>query len=294
MERVTVKLLQEALTPATRQAYQLSWNRFHSFASALQKSALPATIPTVVKFVAYLYSSGLASSTITSTVSAVSYLHKVNMLPDPTAAFVVRKVLQGASKLRGTSDSRLPITLDILKRLVSSTDYTCSSNYLKIMCRAMYMTAFHAFLRVGEITGTGPNVLQRDHVTISDTHYTLTFYSYKHHKGQPVSIIVSASSTSPCPVFALNQYLCLRGDLPGPLFLYPPNKHLSRELFVSNLQASLAWAGLDTRLYKSHSFRIGAATHAAATGHSDAEIQAMGRWKSGAFQKYIRIPTVHF
>jgi hypothetical protein len=31
----------------------------------------------------------------------------------------------------------------------------------------------------------------------------------------------------------------------------------------------------------------------AANGYSAPQIQAMGRWKSSAFQKYIRIPSLH-
>lgn len=44
--------------------------------------------------------------------------------------------------------------------------------------------------------------------------------------------------------------------------------------------------------YKGHSFRIGAASHAADRGLSDAQIRALGRWKSNAFQRYIRVPRL--
>ncbi|KAK2160937.1 hypothetical protein NP493_1618g00010 [Ridgeia piscesae] len=52
----------------------------------------------------------------------------------------------------------------------------------------------------------------------------------------------------------------------------------------------------DTRLdpdkYKGHSFRIGAATAAADSGLSETQIQTMGRWKSSAFKRYVRIPVL--
>jgi len=40
--------------------------------------------------------------------------------------------------------------------------------------------------------------------------------------------------------------------------------------------------------YKSHSFRIGAATNAAIKGVSVDKIKTAGRWKSDAFKSYIQ------
>ena len=40
----------------------------------------------------------------------------------------------------------------------------------------------------------------------------------------------------------------------------------------------------------SHSFRIGAATIAAAAGFPRWLIQALGRWSSNCYKEYIRIP----
>ena len=48
-------------------------------------------------------------------------------------------------------------------------------------------------------------------------------------------------------------------------------------------------AGFDDRRIKGHSFRIGAATTAASLGFTEDQIQRMGRWRSDAVKKYIRI-----
>lgn len=67
---------------------------------------------------------------------------------------------------------------------------------------------------------------------------------------------------------------------------------VSRQFFTEQLRLALSFCGLDTIKYQSHSFRIGAATLAAASGSSDIQIQNMGRLESSAFKEYIRIPTL--
>ena len=63
---------------------------------------------------------------------------------------------------------------------------------------------------------------------------------------------------------------------------------------VDGLPVSMAiqLCGLAPSRYKGHSFRIGTASHAVDRGLSDAQIHALGRWKSNAFQRYIRVPSL--
>ena len=55
----------------------------------------------------------------------------------------------------------------------------------------------------------------------------------------------------------------------------------------------MAFMSYDTKLYKSHSFRIGAATHATIQGHSEEEIRNPCLSKSSALQYYVRIPKIN-
>ena len=61
---------------------------------------------------------------------------------------------------------------------------------------------------------------------------------------------------------------------------------------IQFFSAAVQLCGLGPSRYKGHSFRIGAASHAADRGWSDAQICALGRWKPNALQKYIRVPSL--
>ena len=92
-----------------------------------------------------------------------------------------------------------------------------------------------------------------------------------------------------CQVKALLPYLVRRGPAPGPLFLSKDGSTLSRAKLVSAVHSALEAQRWDVRRFNGHSFRIGAATAAAACGMEDSFIQALGRRKSQAFTSYIRV-----
>ena len=58
--------------------------------------------------------------------------------------------------------------------------------------------------------------------------------------------------------------------------------------FLDKVKEALSQAGMDCTAYSGHSFRIGTATTAAKWGISDATIKMLGRWKSSAYQVYIK------
>ena len=63
-----------------------------------------------------------------------------------------------------------------------------------------------------------------------------------------------------------------------------------RFVYVTQIRDILCTIGLPQHHFAGYSFRIGAATSAAAVGIEDSAIQMLGCWHSAAFLQYIRIP----
>ena len=92
-----------------------------------------------------------------------------------------------------------------------------------------------------------------------------------------VDIFVGWMGTDLSPVAALLSYLSVRGSSPGPLFILSDGRLLIRSRFVDRVREALTKAGIDQSKYSGHSFRIGAATTAAAKGMEDCIIKTLGQ-----------------
>ena len=254
----------------------------------------------IIEYITHACNVNVSYNTIVSRLSAVSYIHKLANFTDPIQQFAIQKMLVGAKKLLAAPDMRLPITREILDRLVEAAGHTTQAKYYDLLIKSMFTLAFYAFLRVGEMTAVTPDSshairIQDIHISNGPSGTTLqvTMHSFKHSGGSPSTLQIFPQPGRSCPIAFITKYLQIRGPSPGPLYIFPNGRPVSRFFFIQQLQAALVWCNLDTRYYKGHSFRIGAATTAAELGLSDSQIASMGRWKSSAYKRYIRIPMLN-
>ena len=299
-------LIRSSLSEDSLSSYRNIFATYRSFIHAqVDKNAspLPPLLSHLLLYIAHCYQSGLAASTTRTHIAALSFTFQLGGYQDLTQNFLVKKQLQGFSKVKPAMDNRLPITPNILSKLVSALPSITTSAFSNTLFHAMYVLAFSAFLRVGEITktaGAKQHFLLAKHVTLQKdpilgNALELTIPHFK-HSNQSTTLHLQQNITNPllCPFLTLQTFMDVRGHKSPeePLFSFMDGTPVSRQFFTENLRLSLSFCGLDTDNYHSHSFRIGAATTAAASGSSDIQIQNMGRWKSSAFKKYIRIPTM--
>ena len=209
-------MLESALSSSTRKQYQRAWAVFTRFRATYFHSAHPS-LPS------YLHACELAPTTVTSYLSAISYVHKLQGLPDPSKTFVIQKLLTAVNRSR-SADIRLPITRSILHQLLGSLQHTNSSASQRTTLSAMFFVAFYAFFRVWELTTKSrvsfSNVLQYSNVSfrmnsadicgVKLTVFLLT--RFKHNKNnRPHDIIIDREDSLPfCPVKSLLAYLRLR------------------------------------------------------------------------------------
>lgn len=300
LSSTVLTLLKNSLSDQSRELYGKFITEFLVFVKQTllnDNPVFPCKPHQVTYYVAFLFQSGFSVSSIRSRVSAINYVQKLSGGSDLFCDFILKKCLLGLAKSHSAVDMRLPITLTLLIKLCTALSKLYSDSYFQALMKAMFSLAFVAFLRVGEITCKGSKIhlnllhLHNISVTQNPPSLTVTFQHFKHNTpGPPFSFTVADLPHLPVIDYVCS-YIKLRGTVAGPLFLHK-TAPVSRNLFIQTLNQCLRFLNLNHLPYKSHSFRIGAATHAISHGASYEKVKIMGRWKSDALAKYIRVNSL--
>ena len=199
-------------------------------------------------------------------------------------------LLRGVRRSKPTNpNARLPITPLILRKVytILARDPNDEDN---IMFRAACCLGFSAFLRSGEFTVKSSKAfdpsrdMSPDDIAVDSTEAPTRMYVRikalkTDHIRQGVILVVGGTGNDLCPIAAMLPYLVIRAERKG-------KNAVTREDLVDRSRYVLKEAGIDCSRYSGHSFRIGAATTAAARGISE----TLGRWARDSFTRYIRIP----
>lgn len=283
-------MFRAALAPSIRKSYRRTLEdlaKFLGFQSIEEITSAFQELD-ILRYIAFLFNAGFSHSSILSRLSAVTFWIRIKSWPLVTQSHAVARALKGVRALsERPHKSKFPITPDVLRCLCLNIPKAGLSNEANVRLRAMFLLAFHAFLRVGELCGSR-HALCMENIDMQPNYFSVKFSSYKFSAGRCPSVFIPANSSVYCPVRALNQYLEVRGSHPGFLFLTTGGEPLSIPKFRSELALVVRAAGLHDRGITPHSFRVGAATSASALGIPEETIQCMGRWTSRAFVRYIK------
>jgi hypothetical protein len=254
------------------------------------KTVLTGPLNDILFYIAYLSHTNHSPSTVVTYISGLSHFHKLHNFPDNTQVFMVEKMIEGLKRKRPSkADVRVPISLDLLKRLITSLRSICTSTYEAALFSFAFSLAFFALLRIREImsdTNNRPGTLVIRFLDImfkvsdcgnEQLHLTLKSSKTDQRLKSVTLIIRRQVDKLICPIESLKRYLSIRSNFPdGNLFIHFDGSNLTRYQFSYILQKSLNFCE-EKGLYKPHSFRIGGATEAKRLGFDDHTIMQCHR-----------------
>ena len=293
------QLVTASLSVNTRHAYATALANFSTFRS---NYALPLQWPVpethIHAYITYLFHNGYAPSTAAMHISAISFQHKINHNFDNTSTFAISKMLEGYKRLRANPDNRMPIMYNTLVAICKILGNICISEYETLLFRAAYRLAFFGLFRVSELVFTSSQQPDQP-LQVSDVLCTtkagqniLRIRQRKakcNQTGKPYIIDIPAIESTECPLLAMEAFLKIRPHKSVYLFCHINGQPLTRYQFGAVLNKAITALNLPTTHFRTHSFRIGAASWLASKGVSYETIKKMGRWQSNSFLKYIRL-----
>ena len=295
------QLLAASLSEATKRTYRNAISIYALFCCSDHDKTkvlgyFPISEANLARFIVYQVNQGYKPASVQTNVAALAYVHNVLGLTSPTSSFAIKKLLLGSRRLVSGQDQRLPVTLNLLHNFVRSVDRVYPMQYERVMYTAMFLLAFHAFLRVGEYTtrSSGSNhAIPRKSIKFSFKKkqirsVAITLPHFKHSK-QPVTLSLKVGKKPKfCPVLAWANYVSLRGTMDGPLFINSDGSAVTTSQFSIVFRQVVVDVNLDPKFFKPHCLRIGGTTWAHSLNFSDSQIREMGRWKSDSYKRYIR------
>ena len=294
------------LAPSTSRTYSAGISKYLALCSNLSTPPTPASEQLLCRFVTYLARDNISHSTMKVYLAAVRQHHirQGHVMPPfngmPRLSQILRgiRISRAADTTIRTRPQCQPITPEILRRIRQTWENEGLSND-RIMLWAAFLLAFYCFLRSGEIcVATGESFDENRDLTPQDIaidniiNPQVLKVHIKYSKTDPFrvgsDIFIAKTDNDLCPVAAVLAWLVRRGNNPGPLFVFRAGVPLTRASFVQVLKEALVAANIEPEGFTGHSFRIGAATSAADRGMTADHIKQLGRWKSEAYQRYIR------
>ncbi|XP_033761538.1 uncharacterized protein LOC117343304 [Pecten maximus] len=264
-------------------------------------SNLQVTEDMLIYFVAHCYNLKLSYATIKLYMCGIKFMCLKHNIPFPSSAELRRMyaILGGVKRARGKiSRPRYPVTFNILKDVCGYLRQK-STSFEDLMMQTACIVAFFGFLRCGEFT-VKTSFDHTVHLCVSDLIITddYVMVHLKRSKTDPfregVKLKLFKVGGILCPYVACCNYVSARlrqnPSPDDPLFIVGNGQALTRSIFITKFKHVLQCIGINSELYNGHSFRIGAATSAAAAHVEDHLIKVLGRWSSDAYCRYIRTP----
>ena len=282
----TIEKIDGAYAPTTIRAYKANFERFIQFCEGLQAIALPADTNNIARYIVHLTKIGLKSASIRIAIAAISSIHKLNQLDDPTQHPNVKIELRRMHRTIGrASKQAFGITASNLEKMISATGRDSRG----LRDKALLLLAYDSLCRRSELVS----------LRLNDIEYN--------NSGLPFRIKLRRSKTdqeaigkvirlSPKAQEAVQAWIEITRIEDGFLFRgIKNNGDISQGINpgqINRIYKRLAQkAGLPKEIIKNisgHSFRVGGAQDLLASGASLPMLMNRGGWtKPETVMRYI-------
>jgi integrase len=273
----------------TIKAYRSDWAAFETFCRARELPSLPAAPATVAAYAAEA-AGRLKANTVERRLTAISQAHQMAGFSNPAEDKLVRAVMAGIRRVKGTAQQgKEPLSADLLRRMLAGLP----DDRRAARDRALLLVGFAGAFRRAELVR-----LRYEDVRFTEEGLVITIPRSKtdpEGEGQTVGIPYGGAAAT-CPVRALEAWLACAKITSG--YLFPAlgrwggegtGKAICDHQLVKIVKRLARGAGLDPAGYSGHSLRSGLATAAAAGGASERAIMDQTRHRSlKQVRKYIR------
>lgn len=296
LEVITAKsmeYIEQAKSLNTIKAYRTDFAAFTEWCETYGLTPLPATPQTVANYLTESVENGTKVSTLTRRISSISQAHQAANIESPTHSMIVRSVMAGIRRNKGTAQhGKSPVLTADIREMVA----VLPDNLLGIRDRALLLLGFAGAYRRSEIVS-----LDAEDITFTREGLKVLLRKSKtDQEGQGIEKgIAYGSHLETCPVRALQHWIEASGIKEGALFR-SINRHgqmqpgrLSDKAVALIVKRQASAAGLDPQLYSGHSLRSGLATSAAEAGVNERTIMKQTAHRSeNMVRKYIRMGSL--
>ena len=289
---------------STKRNYHTIWKLFNKFIISLD--FIPKSWEEKLSlYCGYLVDiKKVQSSTLRSYVSAIKQTLIIDGYRWDPEEFILSTFTKSCKMENDRVKTRLPIKKGLLELILYDLEITFNEqNYLEKAYKAIFIICYYGMMRIGEVVN-GEHVIKVSQVhmdTIHNQKMLIVLYTSKTHgKGdRPQYIKINAminngeKPTNFCPIRLTQDYIRIRNNKINPtpeqnFFLFSDGSTINPCHVRSVLRQSLENLQLKSKLYDTHSFRIGRATDLRRMGKHVEDIKQWGRWKSNTVYKYLR------
>lgn len=295
LDRNSSSYLSLSLSTNTLASYDTALRSFSIFCAQDRTVPFPLAERTLIRYICFLarrikyssikiYLSGIRfHSLIRGYKADIDSMHKLY--------YVLRGIRRHHSQIY-LSLQKAPILRSDLSIFYDVVSFKLSHHNGSMLQTAMSF-AFYGMLRVSEFTSLSRRSFDpASTLLISDVSLigTILFLRIKASKTDPFRQgtcirLPQLHNTRTCPVSAYIRYSAfLSCNEERPFFTFHNGTFLTRRYLSHFIQSCFPNSNINT-----HSFRIGGASLAATAGLPDSAIQILGRWRSDAFLRYIRL-----